>query len=222
MLKAEKLNKIIKNKSHDLHIVKNVSFTVDEGSISSIMGPSGCGKTTLLGMLGGIDAPNSGRVLLNGESLYEKKGSDLNAFRVRNIGYVLQDHHLVNELNCYENILLPLLFANEHTYKENEKRVGELIEALKLSKVKNRFPYQMSGGEKQRTAMARALTRRPRLLLADEPTGNLDQMNAQNVMKLLNNIVETFKVTVIIVTHDKNIADQCGRVFQMLDGEFVQ
>jgi len=221
VLKITKLSKAIKNEGTEINILQDISFSLNTREILCIMGPSGCGKSTLLGILGGLDSPTRGKVFLDNKDMYELSNADLNTFRNQNIGMVFQNHNLVKELTCYENICLPLIFSKKTNKNDIVKKAEKIINALGLNEKKHRYPYQLSGGEQQRTSVARALIRNPRLLLADEPTGNLDQKNAKNMMEILHNIVKKFDTSVVLVTHDAETAGKCHRTINLLDGRII-
>lgn len=211
-----------KQKIRNLLVIDNVSLSVASSEMIAIVGPSGCGKSTLIGVIGGLDAPTSGKIILDNVSLYSLDKRKRDTIRSQNIGIVFQNHNLVEDLNCYENIILPLIFTNKMKDVNRVKRVDSLIESLGLNEKKKLFPYQLSGGEQQRTAIARAMATQPKLLLADEPTGNLDQNNAHNIVDVLRNVASTYKTGIIIVTHDISVANRCHRTINMLDGRFMQ
>ncbi len=210
------------NKSYDkIQVLKNVDFFLDSGKICSIVGASGAGKSTLLHILGTLDHPDSGQVLLNGQAINKLNSKELSSFRNKHIGFIFQFHHLLPELTALENVCIPAYIAGEQESTANQ-RGKDLLERLKLSHRLTHKPSELSGGEQQRVALGRALINRPKILLADEPTGNLDQANANEVMQLLLDIRKEFDITTIIVTHDMNIASRTEQVFVMKDGWIVQ
>lgn len=199
--------------------LKDVTFSVEKGEFVSIVGPSGSGKSTLLNMLGALDTPTSGKVFLDGRDISLMKEKELSVFRRRNIGFIFQAYNLVPELNVEENIILPLLLDYR---KPDYKFIGELLEVLGLAERKHHLPSQLSGGQQQRTAIGRALASQPAIILADEPTGNLDSKNSREVMKLLKLSVERYQQTLIMITHDPGFASFADRVVQVEDGRITE
>lgn len=192
------------------------SFTIESGEQLAITGTSGSGKSTLLHLLGGLDRPTAGKILYDGEEISSYKENKLSAFRLRNIGFVFQSYNLIPELTAYENIIFPAMLAGE---KADKEYIQAVIEKLELSDRLNHLPGQLSGGQQQRVAIARALTNRPKILLCDEPTGNLDSKNRQRVLELLKRSAEEFGLTLVVVTHDASIAEQFQRVLTIQDGK---
>jgi len=221
MIHIKNLSKSFNKGIAKVNILRDINFSIDDGEILCIMGPSGCGKSTLLGIIGGLDPPTTGNVVFNNINLYELSNRDLNTFRNQNIGMIFQNHNLLNELTCYENICLPLLFSR-NIKQDNYNHVENTMRRLGLDKKSNLFSHQLSGGEQQRTSITRALIRNPRLLLADEPTGNLDQKNAKNIMNIFHEVIKDDKMSIVIVTHDADIAKQCHRIINMLDGRLLE
>lgn len=199
--------------------LKNVSFKVEKGDFVSIMGPSGCGKTTLLNILGMIDNPNDGKYLLFGQNVFALNERERTELRKRNIGFVFQNFNLIDELTVLENIELPLIYLGWKK-KERKERVEEIIEKLKISHRKNLFPIQLSGGQQQRVAVARAIVANPPLLLADEPTGNLDSMHGEEVMNILSDLNKD-GTSIIMVTHSQRDATYSHRVIHLFDGQII-
>lgn len=195
--------------------LKNVSLAVAKGEFVSIVGPSGSGKSTLLHLLGALDFPTSGKVFLDGRELFAMKEKELSVFRRRNIGFIFQAYNLVPELNVEENIILPLLLDYQ---KPDKQYMDELLHILGLTDRKHHLPNQLSGGQQQRVAIGRALAARPALILADEPTGNLDSKNSKDVVNLMKLSVERYKQTLIMITHNENYASFADRVFRVEDG----
>ena len=218
IVKVNALCKSYRDNLNSLEVLREISFTVDKGEFLAIQGPSGAGKSTLLHILGGLDNPTSGAVYFEDEDIY---GLDENAratFRNRKVGFVFQFFHLLPELNALENVLLPSILRS---WWERKKSLGfalALLERLGLSQRQTHRPQALSGGEQQRVAIARALINRPQLLLCDEPTGNLDSENGENILRLLKELNQTEKVTVVMVTHDKDIAKYAGRIMYLKDG----
>ncbi len=199
--------------------LKNVSFSVSKGEFVSIIGPSGSGKSTMLNMIGALDYPTSGSVTIDGRDIYKMKEEELSVFRRRNIGFVFQAYNLVPELNVEENIVLPILLD----YKKPDKRyLDELLNVLGLGDRRYHLPGQLSGGQQQRVAIGRALATRPAVILADEPTGNLDSKNGRDVINLMKLSVERYSQTLIMITHNQSYASIADRVFRIEDGVAVE
>lgn len=219
MLKITNLEKIYRTEDIETVALNNLSLEVKEGEFVAIMGPSGCGKSTLLNIIGLLDDADKGSFLFNGEeviSYTERKRADL---RKRNIGFVFQSFNLIDELTVYENVELPLLYLGIDA-AERKRRVEEVLEKVQIMHRRNHFPQQLSGGQQQRTAVARAVVNNPKLILADEPTGNLDSKNGNEVMELLINLNEA-GTTVVMVTHSEHDARYAHRIIRMLDGQVV-
>ncbi len=195
--------------------LKHVSFSVSKGEFVSVVGPSGSGKSTLLNLLGALDTPTSGKVFLDGKDIFTMKEKELSVFRRRNIGFIFQAYNLVPELNVEENILLPLLLD----YRKPDKQyIDELLNILGLSERKHHLPNQLSGGQQQRVAIGRALATKPAMILADEPTGNLDTKNSRDVMNLMKLSVDRYHQTLIMITHNQTFASFADRVLNVEDG----
>jgi putative ABC transport system ATP-binding protein len=219
MIKATNLQKIYKADSVTTVALQDVTLHVPEGELVAITGPSGCGKSTLLNILGMIDRPDNGEYYFNDVLVTELSDRQKAQVRKENIGFVFQSFNLVNELTIYENVELPLLYT-KMSGSERKDRVNELLEQLRIAHRGRHFPQQLSGGQQQRVAVARAIAHRPRLILADEPTGNLDTKNGDEVMKQLLELNEG-GTTIIIVTHSEHYAHFCGRTIRMLDGRIL-
>ncbi len=200
-----------------LHVLKGVSFTVAHGEFLAIRGPSGAGKSTLLHIIGGLESPDEGKVLLEGENIYSLTDSRLSRLRNKSIGFVFQFYYLIPELTIIENVSLPLLIQGT-SKREAFKKGYELLNYFNMEKRASHYPSQVSGGEQQRAAIARAMVVNPKLLLCDEPTGNLDSQNGEEVLKLLQDINSKKKTTIIIVTHDPEVANWAQREFYIRDG----
>lgn len=219
MLKITNLEKIYRTEDIETIALNKLNIDVKEGEFVAIMGPSGCGKSTLLNIIGLLDDADTGSFLFNGEEVIkynERKRADL---RKRNIGFVFQSFNLIDELTVYENVELPLLYLGIDT-TERKRRVEEVLEKVQIMHRRNHFPQQLSGGQQQRTAVARAVVNNPKLILADEPTGNLDSKNGNEVMELLINLNEA-GTTVVMVTHSEHDARYAHRIIRMLDGQVV-
>lgn len=195
--------------------LRDVSFSVSKGEFVSIVGPSGSGKSTLLNLIGALDFPTAGKVCIDGRDVFSLKEEELSVFRRRNIGFIFQAYNLVPELNVEENIILPLLLD----YKKPDKQyIDELVDILGLADRKHHLPNQLSGGQQQRVAIGRALAARPAIILADEPTGNLDTKNSKDVINLLKLSVDRYNQTLIMITHNQNYASFADRVLNVEDG----
>lgn len=212
-LEIKNISKRYYMKDSSLLVIDNFSYEAEKGDLISLTGPSGAGKSTLLNIIGGLDKPTEGNILFDGKDLYSKKDSELNSYRGKNMGFIFQFHYLLDDFNALENIMMPMLIHNI-SKSESEKRACELIESVGLSDRKNHYPNELSGGEQQRIAVARALAMKPDIILADEPTGNLDKANSKAVIEILKKQSEN-GVCVIIVTHDDFIASECKKHITM-------
>ncbi len=206
-LEIKNISKSYEMKDSSLLVIDNFSYTAEKGDLISLTGPSGAGKSTLLHMIGALDKPTKGNILFNGEDLYSKKESELNLYRGNHMGFIFQFHYLLDDFSAIENIMMPMLINNTPKDKAYEKAI-KLIESVGLLNRKDHFPNELSGGEQQRIAVARALSMSPDIILADEPTGNLDKANSLAVLEILKKQAEN-GVCVIIVTHDDVIASEC-------------
>ena len=198
-----------------VNALKNVSFSVAKGEFVAIVGESGSGKTTLLNMLGALDTPTSGKVLIDGKDTFSMKERELTVFRRRNIGFIFQSFNLIPELTVEQNMVFPVLLDYQ---KPNGRYMEELLEALKLKERRRHLPSQLSGGQQQRVAIGRALMTRPSLILADEPTGNLDSQNSSEVIAMLKEASKKYEQTIIMITHNRGIVQTADRVLQVSDG----
>ena len=193
----------------------NASFTMQKGEFAAIVGESGSGKSTLLNCIGGLDNPTSGKVYLNNEDIFSMEENQLTIFRRRNIGFVFQSFHLIPELNVEQNIIFPILLDYR---KPNKKEVDEILEVLGLSERRTHLPNQLSGGQQQRVAIGRTLITRPSLILADEPTGNLDSKSSHDVIDLLTKASRYYQQTILMITHNVNLTSSADRILQVSDG----
>lgn len=198
-----------------VNALKDVSFSVPKGEYVAIVGESGSGKSTLLNMLGALDTPTSGKVRIDGKDIFTMKEKELTVFRRRNIGFIFQGFNLIPELTVEQNMIFPVLLDYQ---KPNKKYLEELLEVLNLIGRRNHLPNQLSGGQQQRVAIGRALITRPSLILADEPTGNLDSQNSSEVIALLKEASKMYEQTIIMITHNNSIAQTADRVLQVMDG----
>ncbi|MCI9423524.1 ATP-binding cassette domain-containing protein [Lachnospiraceae bacterium WCA-9-b2] len=219
ILRIEELCKVYGEGENAVHALENVSFSANRGEFISIVGSSGSGKSTLLHLIGGVDRPTSGRVTVGGVDVYAQDEEELAIFRRRQVGLIYQFYNLIPVLNVRENMSLPVLMDGRDI---NEKRLEELLDLLKLKKREGHLPNQLSGGQQQRVSIGRALLNAPALLLADEPTGNLDSENSREIMKLLRYSNEVYHQTIIVITHDENIALQADRILALEDGRIVK
>ena len=219
ILKVENLCKTYGCGENEVHALDNVSFSVTKGEFIAIIGPSGSGKSTLLHILGGVDKPTSGKVFMDGSDVYAQNDEQLAIFRRRQVGLIYQFYNLIPVLNVTENITLPVLMDGQQV---NNDRLKELLEILKLKGREDHLPNQLSGGQQQRVSIGRALMNAPAIVLADEPTGNLDSRNSQEIVELLKLSNQKYNQTLIIITHDENIALQADRILAIEDGRIIR
>ena len=219
MIKLEKLSKVYRTAEIESTALNEVSFEINQGEFVSIMGPSGCGKSTLLNILGMLDKPESGSYEFLGNEIAKLNEKGRSEVRKANIGFIFQNFNLIDELTVFENIELPLLY-NKVSSSERKKRVNELIEKIGIAHRASHYPQQLSGGQQQRVAVARALITKPPLILADEPTGNLDSSHGNEVMELMCELNEA-GTTIIMVTHSAHDASYSNRIINLLDGQIV-
>jgi putative ABC transport system ATP-binding protein len=218
MLKLEKIYKSYKTPEGELPILFDLNLDVNAGEFISIMGPSGSGKSTFLGIAAGLDKPDKGRVYIDGEEITSKQEDQLGKIRSEKIGFIFQNFQLIKNLNAIENVGLPLLISGKYKDKEIKERAGELLKKVSLEARIHHLPSQLSGGEEQRVAIARAFINNPKLLFADEPTGNLDSRNGELIMNMLLDLNKSMGSTLIIVTHDPAVADYSSRIMEMRNG----
>lgn len=219
ILKVEHLSKVYGKGENEVHALNDISFSVEKGQFVAIVGPSGSGKSTLLHILGGVDIPTSGKVYMDGDDVFSKNEEQLAIFRRRQVGLIYQFYNLIPVLNVTENMTLPVLMDGR---KVNEKRLQEMIHILGLEGREKHLPNQLSGGQQQRVSIGRALMNAPAVVLADEPTGNLDSHNSQEIMELLKESNQKYKQTLIMITHDENIALQADRMIAIEDGRITR
>lgn len=218
ILEAKQLKKIYGSGPTAVHAIDNVSLTVDRGEFVAVVGTSGSGKSTFLHMLGGLDRPTSGCVTIDNKKIFELKEEELTIFRRRKIGFVFQNFNLVSMLNVYENIVLPIQLDGN---KPDKKYIKQIIQMLGLESKLQDFPNQLSGGQQQRVAIARALATKPSIVLADEPTGSLDSKTSQDVIGLLKVTGEKFNQTIIMITHNEELAQLSDRIIHIEDGKIL-
>ena len=219
ILRVEDLTKVYGKGENEVRALDGVSFSVEKGEFIAIIGPSGSGKSTLLHILGGVDRPTSGKVFVNGQDVYEASDDKLAIFRRREVGLIYQFYNLIPVLNVRENMTLPVLLDGR---KVNEQRLEELLSVLDLKGRERHLPNQLSGGQQQRVSIGRALMNSPSIVLADEPTGNLDSKNSQEIVNLLKLFNKEYGQTLIVITHDENIALQAKRVIAIEDGRITR
>lgn len=219
MIKITNLEKVYRTEDIETVALNKLSFEVKEGEFVAIMGPSGCGKSTLLNILGLLDDPDGGSFLFNGTEIAQYNERKRAELRKRNIGFVFQSFNLIDELTVFENVELPLIYLNVKA-SERKPKVESVLEKMQIMHRRNHFPQQLSGGQQQRVAVARAVVNNPKLILADEPTGNLDSSNGNEVMQLLTDLNDS-GTTVIMVTHSEHDARYSHRIIRLLDGQVV-
>lgn len=216
ILEVKNLTKIYGNDENKVVALDHVSFTVEKGEFIAIVGSSGSGKSTLLHLIGGVDKPTSGEVIVNGQNVYKKNENELAIFRRREVGLIYQFYNLIPILTVEENMTLPVLLDNK---KVNQERLDELLRILDLKSREKHLPRELSGGQQQRVSIGRALMNAPSLVLADEPTGNLDSKNSKEIIDLLKLTQKRYKQTLIMITHDESIAMQADRIIVIEDGK---
>lgn len=204
-----------------IDVLKNVSFTINKGEFVSITGKSGCGKSTLLYILSTMDTAYTGELFIDNESMANKSEKELAFVRNAKIGFVFQFHYLLNEFSVLKNVMLPGFKSNQQTEEALEHKAYELLKKLGIEKLAKKMAYQVSGGEKQRIAIARSMINDPVILMCDEPTGNLDSKNTDIVFEIFNELVDTFNKTILVVTHDDNFAHNTHRIITMQDGSII-
>ena len=219
ILRVENLTKVYGKGENEVRALDGISFSVEKGEFIAVIGPSGSGKSTLLHILGGVDRPTSGRVLMDGKDVYAQNEEQLAIFRRRQVGLIYQFYNLIPVLNVTENITLPVLMDGQRV---NSDRLKELITTLGLTGRENHLPNQLSGGQQQRVSIGRALMNAPAVVLADEPTGNLDSKNSKEIVDLLKISNEKYGQTLIVITHDESIALQADRIISIDDGKITR
>lgn len=218
LLEVKSVSKIYGKGNNAVHALKDVSFSVDKGEYIAIVGESGSGKSTLLNIIGAIDIPTDGKVIINNKDLFTMTDSELTVFRRRNIGFIFQGFNLIPELTVEQNIIFPVLLDYK---KPDRKYLDEILNILGLQERRNHLPSELSGGQQQRVAIGRALITRPSLILADEPTGNLDSKNSSEVISLLKESSQKYEQTIIMITYSRSIAQAADRVLRVSDGILV-
>ena len=220
MIRLEEIEKVYQTDRIETVALSNISLEVGAGEFVAVMGPSGCGKSTLLYIMGLLDAPTRGRVQIDGAAISSFSDKALAAIRNREIGFVFQTFHLVSDLSVLDNVLVPLLYRRMSN-RERRKRALEALDRVGLTARVDHFPPQLSGGQQQRVAIARAIVGQPRVLLADEPTGNLDSRMGDEIMKVLEDLNRDERTTVVIVTHDQQMAERTHRIVRLFDGRQI-
>lgn len=215
LLEVKSISKTYGSGEAAVHALKDISFSVPKGEFVTIVGESGSGKSTLLNMVGALDTPTSGKVFIDGKDIFSMKDSSLTIFRRRNIGFIFQSFNLIPELNVEQNIIFPVLLDYK---KPDKKYLEELLTVLNLKERRHHLPSQLSGGQQQRVAIGRALITQPSLILADEPTGNLDTQNSSEVITLLKEAARKYQQTIVMITHSRSIAQTADRILQVSDG----
>lgn len=219
IIRVENVSKTYQNGEVSNQVLDHISFTIQEGELIAVVGDSGSGKTTLMNLLGALDTPDSGKIIIRNQEISRMNQAQRTLYRRNNIGFIFQDYNLIQVLNVYENIMLPLQLSGK---KVDEEKIDFLLDKLLLSDKKYAQPSQLSGGEQQRVAIIRALIHDPELILADEPTGNLDSKNTIQVIKLIQILCKKMKRTTIMVTHNMQIAKLCDRIIRIKDESIIQ
>ncbi len=220
MIELNGIEKVYRTESIETVALTNINLTVGKGEFLSIMGPSGCGKSTLLNIIGLLDLPSKGRIALDDEAIMNYSDKRLSAFRNRKIGFIFQSYHLINDLPVLDNVELPLLYR-EISGAERRRLASAALEKVGLSNRMKHYPSQLSGGQRQRVAIARAIVGNPAIILADEPTGNLDSAMGNDIMEILENLNRSEGTTIVMVTHDENMARRTHRLVRLFDGSQV-
>ena len=220
MIRLHNIEKVYRTSTVETLALNSISMNVAKGEFLSIMGPSGCGKSTLLNIMGLLDAPTKGEIKISDQQTGHLSDRELAAFRNKKLGFIFQSYHLINDLQVLDNVELPLLYRSM-TAKERRKLATEALEKVGLSNRMSHFPTQLSGGQRQRVAIARAIVGRPEIILADEPTGNLDSAMGNEIMEILMNLNRNEGTTIVMVTHDENMAHKTHRLVRLFDGSQV-
>jgi len=218
IIEAKKLNKYYKQGNIKTHILKDISLKINEGDFLGIVGPSGSGKTTLLYCLSSLETVDSGKIFVNGSNINEFDDKRIADLRQNMIGFVFQFYNLIPNLTAYENVLLAGVIAD----KVDEEKVQNLLKLVKMDEYQNYYPKELSGGMQQRIAIARALVNEPKILFADEPTGNLDQKKGKEIMQILKSLNEERNLTIVLVTHNEDYLKYCNKTMNLVDGEFIE
>jgi len=222
MIKTKHVSKVYKMGELDLEVIKDLNLTIGSGEFIAIVGPSGSGKSTVLNILGGLDTPTSGEVVVDNVNITELNTTALAHFRGEKIGFIFQSFNLIPVLSVYENIEYPLIMIQHLPPKEREKRVLEVLKEVDMLDQKEKYPDQISGGQKQRVAIARALVTNPKIVFADEPTANLDSKTAHRIIELMHKIKQDYNTTFVFATHDEKIVSSAERLITLVDGEITE
>ena len=221
LVEIQDISKIYNPGENEVRALDHISLTIQKGEFVAIIGQSGSGKSTLLNMLAGLEKPTRGEVIVAGKHIEQMKENELVKFRGENVGFIFQSFHLMGTMNALENVALPLTFRGEPR-KERIKKADRMLDLVSLEKHKKHLPNQLSGGQQQRVSVARALVNDPKIIFADEPTGNLDSHTSEEVMKLMQQVVRQQKKTLVMVTHDNHLATYADRVFHISDGKIIK
>ena len=221
MIALENINKVYRTKTIETLALNDININIEEGEFLSVMGPSGCGKSTLLNIIGLIDEPSNGSIQIAGQSIGNYNSKAIAQFRNKQLGFIFQSFHLINDLSVIDNVELPLLYRNIGS-KERRQLAEEALLQVGLKNRMKHFPGQLSGGQKQRVAIARAIVGKPKIILADEPTGNLDSVMGNEIMDILLKLNQEHNTTIVMVTHDENMAQKTNRLIRLFDGSQVQ
>jgi putative ABC transport system ATP-binding protein len=221
MIRLQDIEKVYRTDTIETLALNRINLHIDKGEFVSIMGPSGCGKSTLLNIIGLLDAPTKGNVQIDTQTTVDLSGNQLAHFRNKKLGFIFQSYHLINDLKVLDNVELPLLYR-KCTARERKELASAALEKVGLSNRLRHFPTQLSGGQKQRVAIARAIAGHPEIILADEPTGNLDSSMGNEIMEILLHLNKTENTTIVMVTHDENMAKKTHRLMRLFDGSQVQ
>lgn len=224
MIEIRNLHKVYATGDEKVTALKNINLTIRNGEFVAIVGPSGSGKSTLLHLIAGLDKTTDGEILVNGKNIHRMKDREISEYRNRDIGLVFQDFHLQSHLTLQENVEIPLMFSSGKKRKEStiHKKAKELLELVGVGERMHHRPSEISGGQKQRTAIARAIINKPRILLADEPTGNLDSMTGKSIIDLLKKLHKAEDMILVVVTHDREIAKHADRIVEIKDGRLIE
>ncbi|HYD91769.1 MAG TPA: ABC transporter ATP-binding protein [Flavobacterium sp.] len=220
MIQLQNINKVYRTDTVETLAINNINLSIEKGEFLSVMGPSGCGKSTLLNIIGLLDKPTKGNIQIDGEPTENLSDKQLAQFRNKKLGFIFQSYHLISDLRVTDNVQLPLLYRSS-TGKERSKLAAQALEKVGLSNRMKHFPTQLSGGQKQRVAIARAIVGQPEIILADEPTGNLDSAMGNEIMDILLELNKRDGTTIIMVTHDENMAKRTQRLVRLFDGSQV-
>ena len=221
MIELKDVWKVYEKRGVEVQALRGVNLNIAEREYISIMAPSGAGKTTLLNVIGSLDFPTKGKVLFDGKDITKMNDFEISKFRRTHVGFVFQAYNLISDLTAWENVALPMYYNGVKDKAQRKQRAMELLKRVGLEKRAEHYPSELSGGEEQRVAIARALVNHPRLILADEPTGNLDSKSSEEIMKLFEEIYEKESITLVVVTHERHIAERAEKIIHMLDGQIT-